>query len=103
MKRGDVILTADGKPRPSVIVQADGVPTPVSVLLCPLSSYLVDAPLYRPKVEPDAANGLEKTSQFMADKTGPIQRERLGPVVGALSPGDLQRLDVALTVILGLR
>jgi mRNA interferase MazF len=94
---------ADGKPRPAVVVQADGIPTPVTLLLCPLSSYLVDAPLYRPVVEPDATNGLTKTSQFMADKTGPIDRDKIGEVVGALSENDVQRMDVALAVVLGLR
>lgn len=103
MKRGDVVLMADGKPRPAVVVQADQVPTPATVLLCPLSSFLVEAPLYRPQVEPDATNGLTRTSQLMADKTGPVRRDLCGDVIGTLAPGDLRRLDVALAVVLGLR
>ena len=102
MKRGDVVLMADGKPRPAVVVQADGAPTPVTVILCPLSSYLVDAALYRPVIEPDATNGLTKTSQFMIDKTGPIDRDKIDKVVGTLSADDTQRMDVALAVVLGL-
>jgi mRNA interferase MazF len=103
VNRGDIVLMAAGKPRPAVVVQANRVTTPFTILLCPISSYLVDAPLYRPKVEPDKANALTKTSQFMADKVAPIERDKIGQVVGALAADDLQRLDVALAVVLGLR
>lgn len=103
MKRGDVILTADGKPRPAVIVQTDSIPTPVTLLLCPLSSSLIDAPLYRPQVEPDKDNGLKKTSQLMTDKVAPVRRDRIGDVVGTLSPDDIRRLDAALMVICGVQ
>ncbi len=88
MKRGDIVLMAAGKPRPAIDVQADGIPTPITLLLCPLSSDLVDAPLYRPVVEPDPANGLTKTSQLMTDKTGPVDLDKIDRVVGALSPDD---------------
>jgi mRNA interferase MazF len=54
-------------------------------------------------VEPDATNGLTKTSQFMTDKTGPIDRNRIGTIVGAMSQDDVQRMEVALAVVLGLR
>jgi mRNA interferase MazF len=102
VKRGDVVLMADGKPRPAVVVQADTIASPITLLLCPLSSTLVDAPLYRPVIEPDATNGLAKVSQLMIDKIGPIDRSRIDKAVGTLSADDVRRMDVALAVVLAL-
>lgn len=91
-----------GVKRGEVVLVADGMPTPVTLLLCPQPSHLVDAPLYRPVVEPDVTNGLTNTSQFMTDKTRPVDRDNIDKVVGALSAEDVQTKDVALAVILGL-
>lgn len=102
MKRGDVVLAAGGKPRPAVIVQADRLPTPVEVLICPLTSFLVDAPIYRLPVEPEKMNGLKAPSQLMIDKLGPARRDRIGAVIGRLAPADLAKLDASLLVVLDL-
>lgn len=102
MKRGDVVVIAEGKPRPAVIVQSDQLATPVDVLLCPFTTHLIDAPLYRPHVEPDQANGLTIPSQLMVDKIAPAKRDRIGKVIGRLSSTDIANLDVSLTVVLEL-
>jgi mRNA interferase MazF len=52
MKRGDLVLAVArgdyGKPRPAVVVQADLFnPTHASLLVCLLTTELVDAPLFR--------------------------------------------------------
>lgn len=95
-------LVADGKPRPAVIVQADSLPTPVMVLICPLTSELTDAPLYRVPVQPTADNGLRAPSQLMVDRLYAIRRDRVGKVVGRLGDADLGQLDFALTLMLDL-
>ncbi len=102
MKRGDVVVIATGKPRPAVVVQTDSVPTPYDVLLCPFTTHLLDAPIYRLQIEPDANNGLRIASQIMVDKVGPVPRDRIGKIIGRLSQADLTRLATALLVVLDL-
>ena len=100
MRRGDVVRVAEGKPRPAVVIQADYLPTPVEVLLCPFTTTIQDAPLYRVTVEASARNGLTATSQLMVDKIGPARRDRIDGVVGRLSDADLDRLGTALALML---
>ena len=102
MKRGDVVIVAEGKPRPAVVVQSDTLPTPVEVLICPITSTLVDAPIYRLQVEPNAANGLKVASQVMIDKVAPARLDRIGAVIGRLNPDELAKLDAALLALLDI-
>lgn len=95
-------MVAAGKLRPSVVVQADAVPTPRDVLICPFTTHLLDAPIYRIAVEPDGDNGLEAVSQIMIDKVGPVPRDKIGGVIGRLAEADMARLDTALMVMLDL-
>jgi mRNA interferase MazF len=62
MKRGDVVtvaVTGDyGKPRPAVVVQTDLLnDTHASVVVCLVTSTLLEAPLLRLTVEPSPRNG----------------------------------------------
>ncbi|MFZ5995269.1 MAG: type II toxin-antitoxin system PemK/MazF family toxin [Thermodesulfobacteriota bacterium] len=89
LKRGDVVLVVApgsyGKPRPAVIVQTDlANETHPSFVVCPLTSHLRDAPLFRPDVDPDRENGLAKPSQIMVDKIITLPREKVKEVVGRL-------------------
>lgn len=107
MKRGDVVLAAFsgdfGKPRPAVVVQTDlANPTHASVVLCPLTSTLRDAPLFRLAVDPTPDNGLERPSQVMVDKIGTLRRDRVGRVVGRLDDATLLRLNRSLAFWLSL-
>lgn len=102
MKRGDVVLIAAGKPRPAVIVQDDRFETPFDVLICPLTSTLVDAPLYRLHLSPTTENGLEVASQVMIDKLGPAPRNKIGRVIGKLADDEMARLTQAVAAMLGL-
>lgn len=102
LKRGDVVLVAEGKPRPSVIVQSDRVPTPGSVILCPLTSVLIDAPIYRPTILPSTLNGLKVTSQIMADRVSLARFSRIDDVIGRLAAGDLELFDQTLITVLDL-
>jgi mRNA interferase MazF len=107
MRRGDIVVLATagdyGKPRPAVIVRTDAFPaTHGSVVICQMTSDIVDAPDFRVTIEPSAASGLRARSQVMADKPVTVRRERIGQVIGHLSDGDLGRLNVALAFVLGL-
>lgn len=107
MRRGDVVAVAAagdyGKPRPAVIVQTDALPEKhASVVICQMTSELVDAPDFRVTIEPSAANGLRVRSQAMADKPVTIRRDRIGQAIGRLSAEDVGRLDIALAFVMGL-
>jgi mRNA interferase MazF len=107
MRRGDVVIVAAagdyGKPRPAVIVQTDAFPeTHASVIVCQMTSDIVDAPDFRVTLDPSEANGLRVRSHVMADKPVTVRRSRIGRTVGHLGPKDLSRLNVALAFAMGL-
>jgi mRNA interferase MazF len=108
LKRGDVVTVAGsgdfaGKPRPAVVVQSDLFnETHASVTVIPVTTTLVDASLFRIRVRSTSANGLRKTSDAMVDKITSVRRNRIRTRVGALSRGDVDRLDTALRVWLSL-
>jgi mRNA interferase MazF len=108
MRRGDVVTVVApgdfGKPRSAVIVQTDaltaaGAP---SMVLCLISSHLVDAPAFRISVEPSAGNGLQQTSQIMVDKLVTVPRARVGKVIGHLDDETMLRLNRTLAFVIGL-
>lgn len=57
-----------GKPRPALVIQADAFDELPSVTVLRITSELIDAPLIRIPVAPDAQNGLRKPSKIMVDK-----------------------------------
>jgi len=91
-----------GKPRPAVIVQSDNIVAVDSLLVCPFTSDLIDAPFYRIDVSPDAENGLKVPSQLMVDKIAPAPRHKIGTVVGRIDAATLDRLGGAIALIAGL-
>jgi mRNA interferase MazF len=107
MRRGDIVAVAIagdyGKPRPAVIVQTDAFPeTHPSVVVCQMTSSLVDAADFRVSIEPSAENGLRVPSQIMADKPVTVRRERIGQQIGRLANRDIARLNTALAFVMGL-
>ena len=107
MRRGDLVTVAAtgdyGKPRPAVIVQTDAFPeSHASVVVCQLTSELVDAPDFRVSVDPTPENGLRVTSQVMADKPVTIRRDRIGQRIGRLGNQEMTQLSTALAFVLGL-
>src|SRR5580658_10634184 len=107
MRRGDVVIVAAagdyGKARPAVIVQTDAFPeTHGSVVICQMTSEIVDAPDFRVTIDPSEKNGLRARSQIMADKRVMVRRARIGQSIGRLDDGDTGRLDVALAFVMGL-
>jgi mRNA interferase MazF len=91
-----------GKPRPAVVVQADGVSGFASVTLVPCTTSAVDAPLLRPVLSPTTENGLLSPSRAMADKVTTIPRGNLGKRLGRIAPEDMERIERALALHLGL-
>jgi mRNA interferase MazF len=107
MKRGDVVIVAAagdyGKPRPAVVVQTDALPQSLpSVVICQMTSEIVDAPDFRVTIEPSEGNGLRARSQIMADKPVTVRRSRVAQAIGRLEPEDIHRLNVALAFVIGL-
>lgn len=107
MKRGDIVLVVAsgdyGKPRPAILVQTDlANETHPSFVVCPLTSHIRDAPLFRLDVEPDLENGLAKHSQIMVDKITTIPREKVKEVIGQLDDDAMVRLGRSLMFWLGL-
>jgi len=92
-----------GKTRPAVMVQNDLVgECHASVVVCPFSSHLIDAPLFRITVLPQPHNGLAVPSQIMVDKVSAVKRERIRGVVGQLDVEMMVRVNRSLALWLGL-
>ncbi len=107
MKRGDLVTVVTqgdfGKPRPALIIQADqfnAAHATITVML--ISSEIVASPIFRLTVEPDAANGLQKTCQLQADKVMTLRREKIGGVFGHLDKETMLAVNRALAVFLGI-
>ena len=56
MIRGDLVTVAlpgdFGKPRPALVIQSDAFAETGTVTVLPLTGTLIDAPLFRPTVQP---------------------------------------------------
>jgi len=107
MNRGDIVLVTApgdyGKRRPAVVIQSDLFnDTHASVIVCLMSSDIVDAPLFRLTVEPTPETGLRAPSQIMVDKMAALRRERIGPRIGVVDEPSMVRLNRSLTLFLGI-
>ena len=107
MKRGDVWTAAGGKdyagkPRPIVIVQDDHFAATASVTVCAFTTDSTDAPLFRLEIEPSESNRLREVSRLMVDKITTVARNKLGERIGRLDEADIQRLNRAILVSMGL-
>lgn len=108
IRRGDVVICALqgelGKPRPAVVLQSDLFnESHGSMTVCPVTSHLLEAPLFRVVLKPEATNGLKNESQVMVDKLSTVGLQRIKSVVGHLVPDDLARVETAVMLWLGLR
>jgi mRNA interferase MazF len=106
VKRGDLVVVAMpgdyGKPRPTLIVQSDLFnETHPSVTVAPVTSTIVNAPLFRLTIEPSPQNGLRSVSQIMMDKVTTVRRDRIGQVIGHLDDETMLRVTRAVVLWLG--
>lgn len=108
MKRGDIVTVIApgdyGKPRPAVVIQADALSEANlgSVVLCLVTSHLVDAPALRVPLDASPATGLTQTSQIMTDKIVAVARSRIGKAIGRIDDETILRLNRTLAFVIGL-
>jgi mRNA interferase MazF len=107
ISRGDVVIAAApgdyGKPRPAVVVQSDLFnSTHASIVLCPITSLVIDSPLFRLSITPSASNGMKTESQVMIDKVMALKRERIRRRVGRLTAAEMRAVEQSLRLWLGL-
>jgi mRNA interferase MazF len=107
LSRGDIVVSAAqgdyGKPRSALVIQSDLFnPTHASVVICPITSHLVDAPLFRLPIRADLENGLKVDSQVMVDKIMAVKRERIAKRVGRISEAEMAEVSRALMLWLGV-
>ena len=84
-------------------MQTDAFPSNhASVIICQMTSEVVDAPSFRVTIEPSPENGLRVRSHVMADKPTTVRRARLGPPLGRLATQEISQLNAALAFVMGL-
>jgi mRNA interferase MazF len=107
MRRGEIWTVAGGgdctgKSRPVLILQDDRFDVTDSVTVCPFTTDISEAPLFRVVVEANETNGLDMGSRLMADKVTTVRRSRLGARIGRLRDEEMVRVNRAVLVFLGL-
>jgi len=106
VRRGDLVTVAlqgdYGKPRPALVVQADQFAELESVVILPITTTLLDAPLLRLTVEPSPDNGLRASSQIMLDKPMTVRADKVGPSFGHLDDTIMVSVNRSLALFLGL-
>ena len=85
------------------MVQSDlFTPTHASVTVCPITSDIVDAPLFRLTLPPGPRTGLKAASQVMIDKIVSVPRGAIMEEIGECDARELESVDEALGRWLGL-
>ena len=102
MTRGDVVVIATrgaytSKPRPAVVVQSDDFnATHASITICPITSDVVDAQLFRVTLPAGQRTGLEAASQVMVDKIVSVPREAIDKAIGRCGSIEMDSIGDAL-------
>ena len=108
MNRGEIWTVAGGvyaaKPRPAVIVQDDLFDATSSVIVAPMTSTLLDAPLMRIRISggDGRLSGLDRDSDVMIDKLTTVRRSNVYTRVGRLTAEQLVEIERAMMAFLGL-
>ncbi|QRE76002.1 type II toxin-antitoxin system PemK/MazF family toxin [Methylobacterium aquaticum] len=107
MTRGEIWTVSGGKdyagkPRPAVILQDDAFAATDSITICAFTTDPTDAPLFRLPIIPNDGNGLRAPCRLMVDKITTVPRQKIGVHIGGLDAADMNRLDEAVLVFLGL-
>lgn len=106
MKRGEIWSAATGggfggKPRPVVIVQGAVFGETPNLIVALCTTAIGEPDEIRPRVEPDAENGLENVSDVSVDTLVTVPRRKFGQRFGQLSAADQSRVFSALFLMLG--
>lgn len=107
MKRGQIVTISTpgdyGKPRPALVIQSDLFnATHASITVLPITSSLVEAPLFRIAISPSKANGLKVESQVMVDKCITLPAAKIGRVVGEIGDDEMLQVSRSLAVWMGV-
>jgi mRNA interferase MazF len=96
-KRRLLVGASTSKPRPALVVQADLFnKTHASITVCPVTSDVIDAPLFRIALPPGARTGLQSASQVMVDKVVSVPRSAIGRRIGGCEPTELELVEDGL-------
>lgn len=106
LTRGSLVTIAMsgdfGKPSPALVIQADHFNEHATLTVLPVTSTLLDAPLFRITVQASERNGLQKPSQIMVDKAVTVKRDKIGHAFGLLDADSMLEVDRSLAVFLGI-
>jgi mRNA interferase MazF len=107
LNRGDIWIASGGpsyagKPRPVVVVQSHRFDATLSMTICGFTTTPLERPWARLHVSPTAENGLMQSSWLMVDKLMTLSRRNFDRRIGRLSKEDMQRLNEAIMVVLGV-
>jgi mRNA interferase MazF len=108
VNRGEIWTVAGGvysaKPRPAVIVQDDLFDATSSVVVAPMTSVLLDAPLMRIRISggDGRLSGLDRDGDVMIDKLTTVRRSNVHTRVGRLTAEQLVEIERAMMAFLGL-
>jgi mRNA interferase MazF len=107
LKRGEIWTVAGGKdyagkPRPAVVLQDDRFDATESITVCAVTYDPTDAPLFRVLIAPNERNGLNALSRLMVDKIATVPKNKLGHRIGHLDAEDMERVNQAILIFLGL-
>lgn len=108
VSRGEIWTVAGGvyaaKPRPAVIVQDDLFDATSSVIVAPMTSTLLDAPLMRIRIAGGSGrlSGLDHDRDVMIDKLTTVRRSNVRDRVGRLTAEQVVEVERAMMAFLGL-
>jgi mRNA interferase MazF len=100
--RGEIVVVTargayTGKPRPALVVQSDAFnDTHASVTICPITSEIVDATLFRITLPPGSRTGLQVPSQVMTDKLVSVPRTAVTRTIGRCDSDELESVSNAV-------
>lgn len=107
LKRCDIVActlnSGNIKFKPAVIIQSHLFnSTHNTVTICPITTFMINAPLFRVTIKHNKLNGLLSTSQIMIDKMTTINMEKISKKIGQLNNEEINELDKALRLWLNL-
>lgn len=106
MERGEIVRVPSARrargheqqgPRPGVVVQADELLALSTVLIAPTSQGAAPA-TFRPLIEVSG-----KPTRVLTDQLRVFDSQTVKGGFGRLAPGEMEALDEALALVLGLR
>lgn len=106
MKRGEIWTVAGGvyasKPRPAIVVQEDRFDATESIVVIPLTTTKVNAPVERVMIPAGGVTGIGEPSFAMIDKITTVRRAKLGTSVGHVPNAVMVEIERSIVVFLGL-